>query len=408
MTEGKNQKILIADDNLATHQIYRRYLKDYPLTVVLDGLEASSLLETETFGLAIIELALPKLSGRELIDKLRGRSPTTPILALAGVVEEKLRAEMAARGVQETLQKPFDVFEFQKKVVAILGFPSLVHSEEDLRNEERAMRIRRLKQELLGKLPTFLASRTVCPDRIQLLVESNQHDEVALVPFLATRLNLEKEVSEKLLDIANTQEYKSFFKTKGVDKAVAKLGGVLTRKILALVFLREFFSSKSKDLPNYLENLWSDLTRKALLLEILFGQDHFVPALLSRLGDGLLLDILTRIKFFLNYANREEMLKDLVQVLPLHSAVSGHLFKRWKIEGLCAKILTAYEEDEQHRTALGLLLTRKFPATRYQLVQYYEEQSALFTQAGHDRATLTTAFDQMEKEIERLTRYGFL
>jgi len=213
MTEGKNQKILIADDNLATHQIYRRYLKDYPLTVVLDGLEASSLLETETFGLAIIELALPKLSGRELIDKLRGRSPTTPILALAGVVEEKLRAEMAARGVQETLQKPFDVFEFQKKVVAILGFPSLVHSEEDLRNEERAMRIRRLKQELLGKLPTFLASRTVCPDRIQLLVESNQHDEVALVPFLATRLNLEKEVSEKLLDIANTQEYKSFFKT---------------------------------------------------------------------------------------------------------------------------------------------------------------------------------------------------
>lgn len=85
-----------------------------------DGEDGSHLAETEEFDAVILDLNLPKREGTEVLERLRARRRTAPVLVLTarGEVEDKLRH--FALGADDYLIKPFDLRELDARLAALL------------------------------------------------------------------------------------------------------------------------------------------------------------------------------------------------------------------------------------------------------------------------------------------------
>lgn len=64
----------------------------------------------------VLDLRLPVLSGIEVLERLRKRGDTTPVLLITGHGDTKAAAEARALGVFDFLEKPFDDRFFIKRI----------------------------------------------------------------------------------------------------------------------------------------------------------------------------------------------------------------------------------------------------------------------------------------------------
>jgi FixJ family two-component response regulator len=55
----------------------------------------------------VVDLNLPKMSGLDLVDCLRGRGVSAPAVVITGDVRPCMRAEVRRRGIKHLLAKPF-------------------------------------------------------------------------------------------------------------------------------------------------------------------------------------------------------------------------------------------------------------------------------------------------------------
>ena len=122
---GRPMEILLVEDNLADARLAIEALKDgqirHRLTLICDGEEALEFLNQEgRFAraprpdLILLDLALPKLSGREVLEHIKhdGQLTSIPVVVLTAslVHEEILRAEHLQ--VESYMTKPVDLDKF--------------------------------------------------------------------------------------------------------------------------------------------------------------------------------------------------------------------------------------------------------------------------------------------------------
>ena len=86
---------------------------------VKDGLAADLALSTESYGLVVLDLGLPKLGGMELLRRLRSRGQDLPVLILTA--RDGLADKIAGLdgGADDYLVKPIDLDELAARVRAI-------------------------------------------------------------------------------------------------------------------------------------------------------------------------------------------------------------------------------------------------------------------------------------------------
>lgn len=114
-------RILLLDDELVVRDIVCQVLsKDgYQVDATDDGGEALAKAGKETFDLVLVDLQMPKMSGREFLANLKLADPESslPALVLTGqVAEEGLVASLAEFGVVGMLPKPFTLMELREEV----------------------------------------------------------------------------------------------------------------------------------------------------------------------------------------------------------------------------------------------------------------------------------------------------
>lgn len=87
---------------------------------VLDGQQADTALATGNYDAAVLDLGLPRLSGMELLKRVRARGQILPILILTArdAVEDRVAGLDA--GADDYLVKPFDLTELQARLRALL------------------------------------------------------------------------------------------------------------------------------------------------------------------------------------------------------------------------------------------------------------------------------------------------
>ena len=95
---------------------YHNYLVD----AVSDGEDALSYALSETYDGIILDIMMPKLSGLEVLQRLRAAGCRTPILLLTAKTEVEDRIQGLDAGADDYLPKPFAMGELLARVRAML------------------------------------------------------------------------------------------------------------------------------------------------------------------------------------------------------------------------------------------------------------------------------------------------
>ena len=126
-------RILVAEDDAILADGVTRTLRQsgYAVDWVNNGAEADSALDTDNFDLLILDIGLPKVSGLDVLKRLRARDSRLPVLILTALdgVHDRVRGLDA--GADDYLAKPFDLSELEARVRALVrrgmaGGPTLL------------------------------------------------------------------------------------------------------------------------------------------------------------------------------------------------------------------------------------------------------------------------------------------
>lgn len=115
-------RILITEDDapLAEALQFSLAQSGYAVDWVANGAAAAEALKDDVFGLLILDLALPKLDGFEVLRRLRRRNTALPVLILSGREKPEEKVLALDLGADDYLVKPFSLNELQARVRALL------------------------------------------------------------------------------------------------------------------------------------------------------------------------------------------------------------------------------------------------------------------------------------------------
>jgi two-component system, OmpR family, response regulator len=114
-------RVLVAEDDEGLRAVLERGLREsgYAVDAVEDGELALRYLDTYEYEVAILDWRMPKVSGLEVIQRLRRRGSALPILMLTARDTARDRVTGLDEGADDYLVKPFDFAELLARVRAL-------------------------------------------------------------------------------------------------------------------------------------------------------------------------------------------------------------------------------------------------------------------------------------------------
>jgi type IV pilus assembly protein PilB len=124
-TAGARTRILLVDDEQDARVLMRALLErdSYEVEEAEDGHKALDILkEDQGFSLIILDLAMPGLDGRQVLQQIRGSVDTAalPVLIRTGTGSDVLEAELLEAGADDYVDKSVDADRFMARVHAVL------------------------------------------------------------------------------------------------------------------------------------------------------------------------------------------------------------------------------------------------------------------------------------------------
>ena len=115
-------RILLVEDDELLGDAIRTGLSQEKYTVdwVMDGSSADLALKNETFDMVVLDIGLPRLSGIEVLKKMRQAGNATPVLLLTAKFTVQDRVLGLDSGADDYLTKPFDMDELSARVRALI------------------------------------------------------------------------------------------------------------------------------------------------------------------------------------------------------------------------------------------------------------------------------------------------
>ena len=115
-------RLFIVEDDLVLADGLKNSLMQsgYAIDVANDGANADSILAYQVFDLVVLDLGLPKLSGFEVLKRLRSRGSKTPVLILTANDNTDDRVKGLDLGADDYLSKPFILAELEARVRALI------------------------------------------------------------------------------------------------------------------------------------------------------------------------------------------------------------------------------------------------------------------------------------------------
>lgn len=115
-------KLLYAEDEISMSEAVVDILTYHKYTVdaVYDGADALAYAQAEKYDGIILDIMMPKMSGIEVLKRLRQSGCRTPILLLTAKAEVEDRVEGLNSGADDYLPKPFAMSELLARVRAML------------------------------------------------------------------------------------------------------------------------------------------------------------------------------------------------------------------------------------------------------------------------------------------------
>lgn len=115
-------RILIVEDDPPLASFLRKGLQaeDYAVDVATDGAQARVMALESDYDLMVLDLNLPKLDGMAVLNSVRPKKPSLPVLVLTSRSRVEDRVESLDTGADDYLSKPFSFAELAARVRALL------------------------------------------------------------------------------------------------------------------------------------------------------------------------------------------------------------------------------------------------------------------------------------------------
>jgi len=120
-------RLLVVEDEERVRQLVRRVLESegYSVDTAATGADGLDQAAARGYGLVVLDLMLPDMSGAEVLAELLGRGLSTRVLVLSAVPEIGQRVHVLDMGALDFLPKPFAIAELLARVRARLREPVL-------------------------------------------------------------------------------------------------------------------------------------------------------------------------------------------------------------------------------------------------------------------------------------------
>ena len=115
-------RILVVEDDSVLSAALARALNQaaYAVDLVENGDAANAALDSGSYDLVVLDLALPKVDGLQVLRRLRDRRSRVPVLILSARDSLDDRVKGLDVGADDYMTKPFDLPEFEARVRALV------------------------------------------------------------------------------------------------------------------------------------------------------------------------------------------------------------------------------------------------------------------------------------------------
>ncbi len=289
-------KLLIVDDNRSFLETCVEFFSEEGFTVdqAASGNEALSLLAESNYDVILSDIAMPGLSGIDLLEHIRNRGIDTPVILVTAYGSLDTAVKALKQGVFDFILKPVNMEDLLMRVQKSLEFSYLMQEKfelyEQLREKEKQ---ERAKDEFISiishelKTPVTIIRNYI--EVIEALLQNDKDDEKIKI------LSIIKDQLERLRrDIHNllffSQVSSSEYEPAVSEVELSKLVGSVVenyrnlaneKKLLLAVEIAEGIWMKGDG--RLLEMMISNLVDNA----IKFSHEGTIQVSLTRLGDSI-------------------------------------------------------------------------------------------------------------------------
>jgi Response regulators consisting of a CheY-like receiver domain and a winged-helix DNA-binding domain len=124
-----NEKILIVDDTADIRELLLEALQmaGYVVCEAANGTEALRKIKTESPDLVILDIAMPDISGFQVLREMR-KTSKTPVIMLSAMAETTDKVESLQLGADDYMTKPFQIAEMTARIEAVLRRTTMSNS----------------------------------------------------------------------------------------------------------------------------------------------------------------------------------------------------------------------------------------------------------------------------------------
>ncbi|MEG1609232.1 MAG: response regulator transcription factor [Clostridia bacterium] len=201
-------KVLLVEDSLSLNETLSIVLsrEDYEVRSAYDGQEGLDFAMTEKFDIIILDVMMPKLSGFEVVEKMRKSGNLTPVIMLTALSQEPSKVEGLNLGADDYLAKPFSMPELLARMRAVIrtrggnqkvgelkfGNITLKESESLLQGATRSVKLSTKECEIMKVLlekPKFVVKKDDIISQIWGYVNDSESNSLEVfVSFLRKKL----------------------------------------------------------------------------------------------------------------------------------------------------------------------------------------------------------------------------
>ncbi len=124
------KRILLAEDEVQTRRSIAIVLENagYSVHEVVNGFDAAdclinSMADMNRFDLLLTDIVMPEMSGLELVNMIKQRQISLPIVIISGYGDRRMRLQLVGLGYSHFLDKPFEPEVLLQSIENALQYP---------------------------------------------------------------------------------------------------------------------------------------------------------------------------------------------------------------------------------------------------------------------------------------------
>lgn len=125
-------RVLYVEDVQLLAKAVKHNLEKQGISVDLayDGAEGLDLAVKDIYDCVVLDIMLPKLSGTDILQRMREKNVQTPVIMLSALSEVETKVGHLERGADDYLAKPFKTVELAARIRALVRRPKTVDLAE--------------------------------------------------------------------------------------------------------------------------------------------------------------------------------------------------------------------------------------------------------------------------------------